>query len=107
LQEVQVGKRSRESCSMSLIILHLCLLSSMKVLRDLCFTEIEAGVLMHQAVLSPMGTTWGMIVGKAQMCYLRAAGHAGTLKRILVSDRVLITKPSSQARPLTALSFWL
>lgn len=79
-------QRSRESRSLSPIILHLCPLSPMKVLRDLSLTEMEPGVLMHQAVSSPTGTTWDVTVGKAQMCYLRAAGHAGTLKRTLVSD---------------------
>lgn len=80
-------QRSRESCSLSPIILHLCI-SSMKVLRDLGSTEMghvhsrsrAAGCLVsHGDYLWP----------DSRYCsdVLRAARHAGTLKRTLVSDR--------------------
>lgn len=71
-------QRSRESCSLSPVILHLCLLSSMKVLRDLGSTEMEH-VYSYNRLSCLTGTTCGMTVG--------AAGHGDTLKRTLVSDR--------------------
>lgn len=51
------------------------------------FHRNGACVLMQQVVLSPTGTTCGMTVGTVQMGYLRAAGHAGTLKKTLANDR--------------------